>query len=138
MSERKTCAPSLAKPSPIAWPMPSAAPVTTATLPSSRPMLPSLACPPPLQFVEGDGDDDDAAGDHQLPLGLQVEHAQAVRQELQDEDAEGHAEERADAAGEADAAEHHRRHHLELEVQPSEMHGRAEPRGEQDAGHGGE
>ena len=68
----------------------------------------------------------------------EVEHAEPVRQERQDEHAERHAEERADAAGQADAAEDHRGHHLELEAEAGEMHGRAEARGEQDAGDGGE
>src|SRR6516164_11137768 len=134
MSERKTCAPSRAKASAIAWPMPSAAPVTTATFLSSRPMFPPLRRPSALELVEGDGDDDDGAGDHQLPLGLQVEHAKAVRQKLQDEDAERHAEKRADPAGQADAAQHHRGNHLELETEAGEVHRRAEARGEENAG----
>src|SRR5689334_13762050 len=101
--------------------MPSAAPVTTATFLSSRPMFPPLRRPPALELVECDRDDDDDAGDHQLPLGLQVEHAKAVRQELQDENAERHPEKRADPAGQTDAAEHHCGNHLKLEAKAGEV-----------------
>ena len=56
-----------------------------------------------------------------------AEHAEPVGQERQDQHAERHAEQAADAAGEADAAEHHRGDHLELEAEAGDVHC-AEPR----------
>src|SRR5690349_4216236 len=105
MSEMKTCAPSRAIASDIAWPMPSAAPVMTAVFPFKRAMSASIRAPA-FRLVEGDRGNDDHAGDDQLPFGRQAEAAQTVGQELQDQHAERHAPKAADAAGEADAAEH--------------------------------
>ena len=58
-----------------------------------------------------------------------VQPAQAVGQELQDQHAERHAGQAADAAGEADAAEHGRGDDLELEIQSRRMLRRADARG---------
>ena len=78
------------------------------------------------------------AGDHELPLGRQGEHAEAVGQERQDQDAERHAEQAADPAGQADPAEHDCRDDLELEAETGDMNRRAEARGKHDAGDGRE
>src|SRR4051794_5839427 len=134
MSLANTCAPSTAMASAMAWPMPSAAPVTTAILPCRRPMRNPPSDAPALELVEGDGGDDDAAGYDELPLGRQGQHAQAVGQERQDQHAERHAEQAADAAGQADAAEHDCGHDLELEAEAGDVDGRAEAGGQHDAG----
>src|SRR5262245_60121478 len=129
MSLAKTWAPSAAMASVIAWPMPSAAPVTTAILPCKRPMGFS-SDRSTLEFVEGDGGDDDGAGDNELPFGRKVQHAETIGQERQDQHADRRAEQTASASGQADAAQDDRSHDLELEAKPGDMDGRAEPRAE--------
>ena len=64
----------------------------------------------------------------------EAQPAQAVGQELQDQHAERHAEQAADAAGQADAAEHRRGDHLELEVEAGRVLRRADAGGQDDAG----
>ena len=53
--------------------------------------------------------------------------------EGEDENAEGRAEQPANAAGEADPAQHRRRHGLEFVVQARNVNGRSEARREEDA-----
>src|SRR5262249_34574281 len=59
---------------------------------------------PPQSYVQRDGGDDDRAFDDRLPGWPDAHDAQPVVEYADDEGAEQHADDRAAAAGEADAA----------------------------------
>src|SRR5512146_2071011 len=141
-----TCAPSCAKSSAVVRPMPRAAPVISATLPSRRAMSPPFpfrgSCPsprrvPPRDGREPDGEHEDPTGEDVLVGGRHAEDAQAVDAGV-DED---HADDRADdvelAVAERRRAEEDRREGgQQVAVRGGDRPG-ADERGEHHAGEGG-
>ena len=66
--------------------------------------------------VEGDGEDDGGAGDRHLPEGRDVDDRQGVLDDAEEQRAEHRAGDRADAAGDRDAADDAGGDDVELEA----------------------
>src|SRR3954451_22124576 len=90
------------------------------------------------QAVGADGQDDQRADDGLLPELVDVEHRQGAADHREQQGAEARAPDRAAAAEDRDAADHHRGHHVQLVTGAGRRVDRAEPGREQHPGQPGE
>lgn len=85
-------------------------------------------------LVDRDRDDHDAADQHVLQVRVDCEQRQGIRDEGHQQNAEERTEDRAFAAGEADAADQQRGDDTELNALPQRSRRGAVARGSEDTG----